>query len=182
MNWVISRPKEVLSFSSLFSRLSRLGQATSHIPNINWGGCCVFAALAAKELSKIIPRRCIKIRVIGSSTWDDIDIPLDDVRSRIKKNSPNEWNNNGVSLTHVFIEVQYWSQTVWFDSDTLCLVTNEVFPINRMLRDDEFVYEGGLSIEEAAELAYSDGWNTKFKRKHIPEMGRVINRVIRGEV
>jgi hypothetical protein len=139
-------------------------EVSNEIPNINYGGCAVFAGLVGKRLSKYYD---IKI-IVYSNNGDGKD--LDIVKSLIKKNITREWNRNGIDFGHLVIEYtdrkgktrQYDSCGTYPADGSICLTQDRV--------------AGFLSVDECIELAAdTKGWNNQFSRKYISKMEKLIN-------
>lgn len=136
---------------------------SDNISNINYGGCCVFAALIAKHLQHFFD-----VRIIVFS--HEVDITIDEARSHIQNNIPEEWNLNGIYFGHVVIEyVDRKGNFNQYDSEGIT-------------KSDRFGYsgldrvEGYLTIDETISLANeADGWNDCFNREQIPKMKEIID-------
>jgi hypothetical protein len=128
-------------------------------PDINYGGCCVFAALLAPSLKKLGK---VKIRV------QDFDTDLDAIayaRERVKSNNVHEWNDQGVHFYHVAIELEYKGKKYHVDACGVSDATRFDF-----LKD-------GLTFKEATELGNNPlGWNRSFNRLEVPMIKRRVNK------
>lgn len=147
--------------------LNQLGQRINRwYPAINNGGCCVFAAIVGRELA----RRGFRVRVIVANRWPNVNI--EEVKTNLKCiHSMYEWEENGVSFTHVGIEFQYNGR--WWHYDT-----NGVHPKRKTL-DGIKVNPGRLTVAEAELLArYGEDWNDMFSRRKIPSLRRHIVRYL----
>lgn len=132
-------------------------------PNINSGGCCVYAAMVAEELHKRGVDVCIIVAAECSDDDEGHNADLNYLERNIKSNSKADWNNNGVFFNHVGIEFRIGDDIYHYDS-------NGVHPEDVML-DCWRLYEGRISIETAKSLAEeAEGWNTTFNRKSIPSL------------
>ena len=129
-------------------------------PNMNFGGCCVFASLFAKRMIDLIPtiKIVVEDRVTGNSC------SIDDVRNNIENNTVNDWYDNGIDFTHVLIQFEYQGEIFWYDANG----------IHTDMVEFELV-DGYLGILEALELVNdNEGWNPSFNRKDIPNIKRDI--------
>lgn len=141
-------------------------------PHINYGGCCVFAAMIAKHLEKHTETRIVvgDWAALDDDTGDNIR-NIDDARPSVRKNTMVEWNNGGVQFGHVLVEITYKRKKYHVDA-------RGVFPAAE--RDPSFrypIYNGSLTLKEAAKLgASSKGWNTTFDREEIPMIKRAVNK------
>jgi hypothetical protein len=154
----------------IVNTLNRLGnEVLNKYPEINWGGCCVYAALVAKELcnqghdvSGIVASRCANR---DSSTPTNIVT----ARPHVKKNTVRHWQNNGISFSHVGLEIKFKRSKRVFHYDTAGV------HLSSDALDNMPIYEGRLAVEELASLArYPKGWNDSFDRQHIPALRRLV--------
>ncbi len=149
----------------LIEKLNLLGKAVhKNSPNINFGGCCVFAAAVALELEK----HGVKARgIIASHNATYHEIPLGRIRPKVKNNSIYEWRDNGVYFGHVGVEFTYRGKLYHYD-------TEGVHPKAATL-DNTPIYKGRMKPEEMDAIASSpEGWNTTFPRRQIPSVKRLI--------
>lgn len=149
---------------SLNVYLKRLGQRVkSAHPFINYGGCCVFAALAGRALLK----RGIKCKVIvtASDAYQHLDI----VKAQLADTGDvEEWNRNDVWFNHVALEFERNGKIYHYDTDGVVAAADNYFKGGE-------IYPGRLSIKEATALASRQaGWNCAFNRKQIPTLHRTI--------
>jgi len=157
---------------SLIKFLNNLGDAVDEkIDNVNFGGCCVFAAIVAARLATICPTRIVV--ACPHDYWDD-DVTIEKARHYVQSNSPTEWNDAGVEFGHVIVEFDYECRTWHYDSAG---VTRKLSRTNTF---DFPIVDGFLSIKEACELASYPDWNNRFDRSQIPEMAEVINKQFDG--
>jgi hypothetical protein len=133
-------------------------------PDINRGGCCVFASLVGQHLEHFFPTR---VRVGDNMYNEDINA----VRPNIKQNTVKEWNANGVYFGHVILELDVDGKSIHFDTTgiidagpTMTLNCFDIMP-------------GHLSVQEATELAaHQDGWNKSFNRRHIRTIKGMVTK------
>ena len=129
--------------------------------NINDGGCCVFAAKLGEQLSKFGK---VSIRVIGyENEWGR---NINDIREVVNDNfDVTEWQSNGVSFWHVFIEFKYKRTLYQIDS-------TGVYNVNRgqtLVPKHNALLDGCFTIDEAKQFASTPkGWNRCFDRNKIP--------------
>lgn len=151
----------------LINRLNRLGKRvhTQH-HTINWGGCCVYAARVAEQLSKYVPTR---VRV--GQGWEGPDsLVIDEVRPQVQSNLPKEWNKQGLYFAHVVVEFEFNGKVYHYDA----LGVKRARPRTNM--GDYPIVKGHLTIKEARELAAAKkGWNSAFDRDEIPAVHRLID-------
>jgi hypothetical protein len=133
-------------------------------PTINLGGCCVFAALVAKQLQHHYPTRIIVFN-------PNAVYSIDEVRPKVKKNNCEEWDKNGMDFYHVAIEFTDEDGTK-FHYDA-----NGVFPDDGSIDTDLLQVKGYLTIQEACELASNnEGWSSRFDRNNIPKIDKIIKK------
>lgn len=139
-------------------------------PEINEGGCCVYASLIGEELRK----RGIEVRIIVAA-WG-ANKNLDKVRTKLNNaNRKVEWNDNDVYFNHVGVEFKYKGRTYHYDSDG-------VKPKSKKLKSF-MVYPGRLSVDEATLLAAEpEGWNDSFERRKIPTLKRHIRSYLAAKL
>lgn len=161
--------------TALIPVLNQLGvDITKEIPDINNGGCCVFAAIVGEELAK----KRIPIRFAVADVPDPdclFEQPFDLVRKAITCNTLGNWNYHGVYFGHVFVEFDYNRNSYYYDTDGVIHATN----VPPRSCDDYEIYVDRLTLDEVRELAAcQQGWNTKFNRRYIPSMRKLIKRHI----
>jgi len=155
----------------LIESLDTLGKRINRwYPEINSGGCCVYASLIGEELRK----RGIETRVIVAA-WG-ARANLDKVRTKLNNNNQkSEWNNNDVYFNHVGVEFKHNGKTFHYDSDG-------VKPKSKMLKTWT-IYPGRLSVDEAKVLADEpEGWNDSFERSKIPSLKRHVRSYLAAKL
>jgi hypothetical protein len=142
----------------LLRRLENLATATeTNHPQLNWGGCCCFAAAVAARLRNIVPTRIL----VGNDKYDPPP-PIDVVRKCVKNNTVHEWNKRGFRFAHVIVEFVWKGTTYHYDS-------TGVHPARKKTNMGGYLIgEGELTQDEANELAAGRGWNTAFPRRELP--------------
>jgi hypothetical protein len=149
----------------LIDSLNVLGRRINRwYPEINHGGCCVYASIIGEELR----RRNIDVRIIVASYSAKVN--LDKVRTKLgNTNRKEDWNGRSVYFTHVGVEFVYKGKTFHYDSDG---VTRK----GKNLKEWR-IYPGRLSVDEAKGLADEPvGWNESFNRNKIPSLRRHVRR------
>lgn len=149
---------------SIIEKLDELGEVVSDLyPNINNGGCCVFAAMVVNELQK----QGIKASGIVIDSGARSSIHIDEVRPLIKTNTVNEWQNNGVFFWHVAVEFTMGNKKHHYDTGGVKKATNAFGGIP--------VYKGRMKLEEMKSIAARQpGWNPAFRRKDIPAIRKLV--------
>ena len=156
--------------NDLIGHLDAIGKETTmHIDSINSGGCCVFAALVAKHLSKYVP---VQIRV--ASSWSESLVALGVVRKKVPDPyNIHHWTDNGVGFSHVFIEFRHKGKSYIYDSNG---VQEKTEPC-----DPTFGYPtfpGSLTLAEATKFAMNknSGWNKMFNRRQIKKLEKIVDK------
>lgn len=159
---------------NLINILNKLGKKIENkYEDINSGGCCFFAARVGQELVKLgIPTKIVVASdIIDYESGEEI-VSIDDIRPHIVDNSLFEWNNNDIMFGHVGIEFQHEGKSYLYD-------TGGVKRWNGFLTccgEPYYLYPGYLTVEEASELADSEGWNDMFNRDDIPAIVKEIKK------
>jgi hypothetical protein len=156
----------------LKQRLNRLGKDVNRLyPDINHGGCCVYAAMVVAELRKQ------KIPAVGIvAAWDAKEEcrSIDEARNNLQKNTLRDWNDNGIYFNHVGVEFELNGVKKHYDSNGVHKVRNKL--------DNMPIYPGRLRYKELKELAScKEGWNPSFDRKCIRTLQRMVKSYISGD-
>ncbi len=149
----------------LVKTLNRLGKdVMQKYPLINYGGCCVYASMVSIELRK----KGIAARGIVSSYYaETCDTTIDEARKKVRENNVFEWNSNGINFFHVGLEFDYKGKTRHYDSTGVCVAKKKL--------DKMPIYAGRLTHAELKALASKqDGWNSRFDRKNIPALRKLV--------
>lgn len=158
----------VTSRDRLYQFLNQLGRnVQSRYPNLNAGGCGVYASIVATELSNLGIPVC---GIVGTNTSAFVN-HIDEARNHVSRNNVKSWEDNGIILSHVGIEFKVRGYTNSYDS-------TGVQPANTL--GNWMVYRGRLTVEELKEIASSaEGWNTDFKRRDIPNIELIVQSSFR---
>jgi len=151
----------------LVEHLNKLGKEVKKAyPDINYGGCCVYAAIVVKELQKLnVPAQGI----VASHAAEDDDVTIDEVRNIIQYNSVHDWQDNGINFSHVGVEFRV-NKTVYHYDTSGAKKAKGLGTLDGMP-----VYQGRLTLREMEELAGTDsGWNSTFNRRCIPGLKRLV--------
>jgi hypothetical protein len=159
----------------LIKQLKTLGKQTLDIiPEINSGGCCVFAAVVARRLDNL----GIEVKVVTVDLEDECSGPfdIDQVRKNVlivapkgKVNTKEQWQRQGLSFFHVGVVFKWRGR--WYSYDT-SKVSRDPTTLGRWSYP---VARGSLTIEEAeAFAAKEDGWNPCFDRDDIPTVHELV--------
>jgi hypothetical protein len=155
----------------IVAKLNKLGNdVMERYPNINYGGCCVYAAMITAALKKhgIEAKGIVASYGAGKPKWMSKDIAtINKARKNIQKNTIHEWQMNGISFAHVGVEFKIDGKKKHYDSEG-------VRPASKVL-DKMPIYAGRMEYIELRALAgKKDGWNTSFNRKDIPALRKLV--------
>lgn len=161
---------------NIVTKLDQLGvEVLRRYPDINSGGCCVYAAMIVAALHK----HKIKAQGIVAS-WNAermnyAGASIDTIRHYIVKNTLTEWEDNGISFSHVGVEFEYKGL---IRKTKRHYDTSGVRPAGKML-DSMPIYKGRLDLNELRTLAgRKDGWNSTFDRKQIPALRTFVKNFL----
>ena len=160
----------------IIAKLNALGkEVASRYPNINNGGCCVYAAMIVQALHK---HKIKATGIVASSSavyLNAAGVSIDTIREGLGKNTHTEWNKNGVRFSHVGVEFEYRAQ---IRSVKRHYDTAGVHLAGKKL-DGMPLYKGRLSLEELKVLAGTkNGWNDEFNRKDIPAIRKLVKNYL----
>jgi hypothetical protein len=144
-------------------------------PNINRGGCGVFAFMVGEKLQGL----GLEVDIITPCGMYE-GVPAKDIRAKVGSlNNASEWGNNGLSLWHLAVRFKTKSGIVYtYDSDGFKRSSDDFGKNDRFCTDPEF--GSGLTVEETKEISMNpEGWNTSFPRRTIPEIQAEIDRLFK---
>lgn len=151
--------------------LNSLGnEVLNKYPEINYGGCCVYAALVAKALRIQGHNVSGIVASWGAGATSSPSRNIMTARPLVKKHTLRHWQDTGIRFSHVGLEIKFKRSKRVFHYDTagVRLSSNEL--------DNMPIYEGRLAVEELASLArYPKGWNDSFDRQGIPALRKLVN-------
>ena len=134
--------------------LKKIQEQTSLIPNINYGGCCHFAKLLAKELED----RKIKYKV----TLCDSFFSLIKISNSIK----NKEFSLGVG--HVALKISNYYIDSKHTSKTIKTLTKDLSECNNSL-------SFSINYNQLKNYAITSEWNSRFnKKKYHPIISKII--------
>lgn len=151
----------------VLTMLNDLGWKASEIDCLNYGGCCVYAALVGRELEKLnIPVRGV------SASWrhDGSKASVETARSNVKnKDDLEEWNSNGIYCGHVGLEFDLDGKTWHYDSSGVKQAGDTL--------DNLPIAAGRFTIDELELLASKPkNWNHEFDRGDIPRLRGLVEK------
>lgn len=152
---------------NIIDKLNTLGyKAEEEFSNLNYGGCCVFASLVADRLAEL----GIEAGGVVAMDFGGRAPNIDKARSNVHDESDgDEWEENGVKLSHVGIKFQLGGKTLLFDSDGV----QEMRERNSLAGYD--VINGVFTRDELRALADNSwNWNYSFDRGQIPKLAELV--------
>ena len=156
---------------ALIGQLNKLGKAVNEkYPNVNYGGCCVYAALVAEAL--LLHNVNVRGIVASRDAWEfNRYNSIDDIRPYIRYHTIDRWQDNGVDFSHIGLEFEVNGKLRHYDSNG----------VKRAARhfDNMPVYKGRLQVYELVKLASrAQGWNSYFNRRHIPKIRALVQEYL----
>jgi hypothetical protein len=148
-----------------------IGQELSaSIPELNYGGCCVYAHRVAQALRAYgIEARG---RVVSYSRHD-----LEQVRAEYGQCGWRAWQDAGFYISHVIIEFEHDGMTWRHDSTLTTTAGSEQSWAGDGGRGP--LMAGSLTVEELADLVHTqNGWNTSFWWGHCEEIESTVNNYL----
>lgn len=142
-----------------------------HHEYVNYGGCCVYAAMIAEKLQGLGLEVEVVTPVMGR-WYQNASV----VRKLVKNVAlKHDWNDNGLSTNHVAVRFKTRAGNVYtYDSDAL--IRGSTFFGGQMDRTDP-KFGTGLTVQEAKAFASKqDGWNRTFDRKQIPTIQKAVDQ------
>jgi hypothetical protein len=151
---------------NLVRHLNALGkEVNAAYRYINCGGCCVYASLVATELKKL----GVEVHGIVGSWYAEPSKNIDNIRPLVKKGFPSEWGENGVYFGHVGLEFKIRGKVKHYDSNGVSAPKGKIMGL--------LLYDGRMLPKELKVLAStSEGWNTQFDRRHIPDIRQLVKK------
>lgn len=156
---------------SLFKQLRKLQcQVTNDHPDLNCGGCGIFAYLVGEKLQAL----GLEVEVV-TPLWSYEGLPAIEVRKNVTNiNDCAEWDDNGLSRSHLAVRFKTKSGQVYtYDSDTFFRCSG--YFGERLYKTDRR-FGSGLTVEETKAICQQQrGWNRTFDREEIPQLQSTIN-------
>ena len=171
---------KVLLPSNLYKTLERVQWRVLKAPNLNSGGCGVFAVAVAKELKK----RGVDCEIITVGYGEDSSPVI--VKNSLMSNAGNpkscdDWDANGLTRDHVGVRFKHKRITYTYDSDVLYRSVREFgYRADDTTWKCKYPYGKGMSIEDMGKLVKTkSGWNTDFDRKHIATVKKIVKETFK---
>lgn len=152
--------------------VNKIQGVVRNIPNINNGGCGVFAALVAKRLNKMGIPAVVRIGgYISEKKKHDLINGLNS-NTDIGISPIRKWHLDYIDMEHLIVEFQHGGKIYHLDSTTFHEQKE------RTTNFDCPLYHGHLNTLQALHIARRGSWNIRFNRKkHIPELIKRLNEV-----
>lgn len=139
-------------------------------PNINFGGCGVFAGELGKDLQALgFQTRCI---VFGYDGWA-ANSNLNAVASKLSRpESVWDWNDHDVTLYHVMLEVKGHGKHFLVDGEG-------VYDYRKKAYNGRGRYDGYIPVELMDDMTKdASAWNSRFPRRTIPRVRKQIKQFV----
>jgi hypothetical protein len=153
-----------LARSTLLMRLRKAGDAAQDAADgrLNYGGCCVYAAMVAWRLrSQGIPAVIVMEGIVEHSGIDKL------AEARVELGRIHEIRDD-LYVEHVKVKFRHQGVTYIHDSER-----------TQMAAEHRREWCGVLTRREAARLARTaDGWNDSFDRSAMPAIGKVVREYL----
>lgn len=152
----------------IIEKLNELGEkAMKRFHSLNSGGCAVFASLVADRLAELGVEA---EGVVAMDFWDSTP-NIDKARKHVNNvGDADEWEANGVMLSHVGLRLNLNGREMLYDSEGLRPAGHTR---NSLLGYD--VIQGTFTRDELRALADNAwNWNSKFNRRNIPKLQKLI--------
>ena len=137
-------------------------------PNLNRGGCGVFAAIVGEKLEALGLPVCCRILMPHAR--------LANVQEARRNNAADlyDWAFHGnIEMHHAILEFEFGGQKWFFDSGTLTNDPTEFFRPEALVKEP-------VTVEEMATMAKSPaGWNLTFNRGDIPTIQELVDFVMK---
>lgn len=159
-----------MSLPALVESLKSCGRMVlEHAPEVNHGGCGVYAAKVAMALQD----RGIEVWGVISSPLRNDDLNI--VRNESNPRTVRQWNDAGVIFNHVLVQFEHRGRIYTHDARNTSA--------GKLKREPTFgglICPGYLTVPEMVTLAaHPKGWNSAFDRKAgIPVIKKAIRRFL----
>ncbi len=151
-------------------------EANEAFPDLNSGGCAVFASIVANVLQSRFA--ITSVGVVADSFGGGANI--EEARERIpadKRGKVREWNRNGVQFGHVALEFQHDGATWIYETEAGAVL--EKSPAVYLVHKYWEITHGRLTMAEIDALASEqEGWNRMFDRDEIPAIKRLVESTL----
>lgn len=148
------------------------------LPDVNTGGCCVYASRMAQALQGFgVSVKCVV------SALDDKPRDLNKIRAFANpRGDYREWKRQGVYFDHVLVEFELAGKRYYHDAENTTAEENlkvrHGYRVEPTVRG--MICEGWLEIDEALALAAAPAaWNPWFdRRRGIPIIESAISHFV----
>jgi len=156
--------------------LNDLGRKVEQtVPDINYGGCGVFAGQVAAMLQYVdrVENVCVRVGcTYGVDNKNRVDQVLEESNA-VKGEIGNILSENGIYNGHLVVQFDYEGVTYYYDTTGVVPAKGDFVPrsFDRRLS----LYQGALTAETTLDYADETAhWNSCFDRKMIPKLTRII--------
>jgi hypothetical protein len=162
---------------NLFETLNTLGHRIKlWYPEINEGGCCVYASIIGEELLA----RGIETRIVVAGS-DGSKTNLNRIRRKVgNTKQKSAWHDVGIYFTHVGVEFKLGGKWFIYDCDGVNPRGLMLGLFRTPMKLGNFkLHPGFISVADATALAAEpEGWNYCFDRKSIPSMKKRVKKFL----
>lgn len=141
-------------------------------PQINYGGCAVFAAEMGKDLQALgYTTRCIVFGTGGGMGTANHN--LNDVASKLEQpKSIYDWNDHDVTFYHIMLEAEGNGEHFLVDGEG-------VYNPDKTEYNGRGRYDGYVPVDYIAAMAQdASAWNSMFPRNTIPKVRASIKQFV----
>jgi hypothetical protein len=170
----------MIKVSKLEEIVNQLEPINDVVPNLNAGGCGIFAlALADNLYAKGIRCKLAIIGVFGTTDENVYNSKIYEVLERCKKNNSEinakQLHLNGLTLYHVMVEVETETGKVYLDSEG-------VYDHPRNSRWSIEI-EGLADIETIRPfIEHPVGWNQMYNRNFNAKVYKMVNSAVKKSI
>lgn len=138
-------------------------------PDINYGGCGVFAAEMGKDLQALGYNTQCTVFTTSLSPTQARKFDLNALRaSLIHTDLVEDWEENGINFYHIMLEVEGKGEHFLVDAE-------DIYPPDKSEYFGAARLGGNIPVDIMEKLANDDSaWNPTFPRRTIPKVRRSI--------
>jgi hypothetical protein len=153
------------------SQLTALAsEAKNSVPNINKGGCAIFASIVAKHLSN----HGITPFVVLGEYYDHENLDLDIAQvANVAGSDISKWGQHEVTFAHVALDLKIGKQNYFYDSNGLLDGNSEVLSGCFLVRN------GRLGVPLISSMARNKTiWCDTFNRRDVPKLKKLATKYL----
>ena len=155
------------------SATEKLNKINHIVPNLNCGGCGIFAHALGAELQSA----GINCKVVSLGPDKPKEAP-DKIVERLKSNgelTPKSCHDNGIQIWHLMVEVKNEKGVNFYIDSTGVKYSDDNGRIHFAGRG--CYIDGRMSIEDCKTISdIVHGWNSRFDRSFIPKIYDFVKR------